>query len=266
MSAARPIEALRSEAHIWLTGPAEPGATARYLPLLAPEEIEQYERFRVEKARRLYLAGRALARSVLSRYHPEVEPGAWCFRFNRHGRPEIEGPDEWPPLRFNLSHTDGLVACAVTLGRDAGVDVEEIGRDLDLVGIAEHSFSRLETEDVRSLRGPEQRERFFRYWTLKEAYIKARGMGLALPLRRFSYTFPVHDQIAVRFEPEVEDREIEWQFALWQASRNHYLAAALRRGETSDLDWVVRKATPLAEDAELVQLELLALSKASEHV
>ena len=108
MNAANEIDLLRSEAHIWLTAPATPESASEYLPLLAPEEVAQYERFKVERARLLYVAARALARSALSLYAPSVAPGEWRFDFNKHGRPEICEPTGLPPLRFNLSHTDGL--------------------------------------------------------------------------------------------------------------------------------------------------------------
>ncbi len=254
------LESLRSEAHIWLTGPADAEAEGAHLPLLAPDELEQYRRFKVERPRRLYLAARALARSALSLYAPHVEPAAWSFRFNRHGRPEIDGPAARPPLRFNLSHTDGLVACLVTLELDAGVDVEQIERRINLVGVARHSFSELEAGEVGKLRGRDRQERFFYYWTLKEAYIKARGMGLALPLRRFSYTFPRSGTVAIRFEPQVGDRERDWQLALYQASPRHYLAVAIRRGEEPDRKIVVRRSTPLATDTEEIALARLAAS------
>lgn len=264
MSVGPSMRSLSSEAHIWLTGPAE--TVADYLPLLAQEEVEQFERYRVEHARRLYLAGRALTRSVLSLYHPNVDPTAWRFRFNRHGRPEIEGPADWPPLRFNISHTDGLVACLVTLEHDGGVDVEEIERRIDLAGVAAHSFSESEANEVRLRSGRQRRVRFFHYWTLKEAYIKARGMGLALPLRRFTYTFPEPGEVAITFDPEIEDREHEWQIALWEASSRHYLATAIRRGDGPDLNITVRRSTPLAQEVEVVSLPTLVRSKPATEV
>lgn len=266
MSSDPSIDCLSHEAHIWLTEPAAPEDFSNYLPLLSPPEIEQFERFRVETARRLYLAARALARSVLSKYHPEVAPGDWHFRFNAHGRPEIEGPPGWPPtlppLGFNLSHTDGLVACLVGLGLESGVDVEYIERRINLSGVARHSFSALEADDVITCDGRTRRERFFRYWTLKEAYIKARGMGLALPLKKFSYLFPDSETVSIEFDPDMGDRTRDWQLALWQASPEHYLAAALKRPDTSDRKWVVRRATPLGNDAQVVELPKLARSKA----
>jgi 4'-phosphopantetheinyl transferase len=255
------LDSLSSEAHIWLTGPAEPGEASSYLPLLAPEEIAQFERFKVEGARRLYLAARALARSTLSLYYPAVGPAEWRFRFNDHGRPEIDPAGDWPPLRFNLSHTDGLVACLVTWELDAGVDVENIERRINLVGVARHSFSEIETAEVRRRRSRSRRRRFFYYWTLKESYIKARGMGLALPLRKFWFTFPETGVVDITFDNELGDREADWQFALYQASPSHMLAAGIRRGQLGDRRLVIRRSTPLAREAEEVTPRRLVASQ-----
>jgi 4'-phosphopantetheinyl transferase len=264
MSSSPLLASLDSEVHIWLTGPAEPPDFGDYLPLLAPSEIEQFERFRVERARRLYLAARALARSSLSLYCPSVDPDEWRFRFNDHGRPEIADAGQCPPLRFNLSHTEGMVACLVNLVDDAGVDVEWIDRRIDLVGVAKHSFSALEASEVRRRRSRSRRRRFFSYWTLKESYIKARGMGLALPLRKFSFTFPGPGKVDISFDPELGDREEDWQFALWQASPSHFLAAGLRRRDSGERRLVLRRSTPLATEAEEVDLERLATTAAAE--
>ena len=261
MSSGLGLDRLESEAHVWLTTPAAPEALPSLRPLLSDDEQAQYRRYKVERARGLHLAARALARSVLSLYAPAVDPSEWRFRFNEHGRPEIEGP-EAPPLRFNLSHTEGLVACLVTLELDAGVDVERIDRELNLVGVAGHSFSAREASDVRARRGHDRRRRFFHYWTLKEAYIKARGMGLALPLRHFSFTFPAEGAVAVEFDPELEDRAEDWQLALYRATPEHYLAAALRRGDGPDREVVVRRSTPVATEIEPIAPEPLAVSAA----
>ena len=92
-----------------------------------------------------------------------------------------------PDLRFNISHTDGLIACAVTIGREVGVDVEHINRHLTH-DVADRFFAPREVADLQSLPDEEQQRVFFDYWTLKEAYIKARGFGLALPLGDFAFT------------------------------------------------------------------------------
>src|SRR5690606_33310169 len=91
------------------------------------------------------------------------------------------------PLVFNLSHTDGLIACAVSRGREVGVDVEWLDRRGGDIDVADRFFSRYEVQALYAQPPERRRDRFFRYWTLKESYIKARGMGLALPLDRFSF-------------------------------------------------------------------------------
>src|SRR6185295_18612851 len=120
-------------------------------------------------------------RTTLSHY-AAVDPTAWQFARNRRGRPEISGPLGVAPLRFNLSNTAGLIACLVTLGVDVGVDVEDTHRRGETVRIANRFFSASEVAALEALPPERQRQRFFEYWTLKESYIKARGMGLAIPL------------------------------------------------------------------------------------
>ncbi len=240
--------ALEREAHLWLARPdtvLEPDLLGSWRALLAPEERAQYERFRVDRARRLFLTGRALARTTLSLY-ADVDPRAWRFAFGPHGRPEISAPTGIPPLSFNLSHTEGLVACLVTLGDEAGVDVESLRREVRKRRLAEHSFAPSEAAAV--VEGPEAglAERFFSFWTLKEAYIKGRGMGLALPLKRFAYDFPEPGRVRLVFDPELGDRAADWQLALYRAGAHHLAAAAIRRGPRPDLEIVARRTVPLA--------------------
>lgn len=260
MKGAPLLEALDDEAHVWLTDPVTPEETPACLEVLAPEEHRQCERFRVEHARRLYLAARSLARRALSRY-VDVDPAAWRFRFNRHGRPEIDSPDDLPPLRFNLSHTRGLVACLVTLGSDAGVDVEQRSRQLDLLGVARHSFSAAEAADVRRCDAAERGDRFFTYWTLKESYIKARGMGMALPLKRFSFSLPSPGRLELWLDPELDDDAGRWQFGLFRATADHLMAVAVARGSGPDLRIVCRRATPSLERIERIEPDVVARTR-----
>src|SRR5215218_6477573 len=101
-----------------------------YRSLLSDEEHARMARFVFDRDRRAFLLTRALVRTTLSRYAP-VRPADWKFIANVHGRPEIlDRPSGVPDLRFNILHTDGLIACAVTIGREVGVDVEHITRHL----------------------------------------------------------------------------------------------------------------------------------------
>jgi len=165
-----------------------------------------------------------------------------------------------PSLRFNLSHCAGLVACLVTLEVDVGVDVEDTQRDLDRIGLADRFFSAEEAEDLRTFKGPAQRERFFAYWTLKEAYIKARGQGLSIPLQRVSFQLAEDGAIRVRFDATLEDRESDWQFEVLRPLRNHLLASAIQREQGRDLSIVTRQVVPLVEGARVQALPVVGMT------
>ena len=233
--------------HIDLVQTADSAALAKlesYKALLSPDEHERMARFVFDRDRRAFLLTRALVRTTLSRY-AQVAPADWRFITNVHGRPEIlDRPDGAPDLRFNISHTDGLIACAVTIGREVGVDVENIGRHL-LHDVAGRHFAPGEVSDLRALPEDEQQKAFFDYWTLKEAYIKARGMGLALPLDQFAFT--LHDEAppSIRFAPGFDDDAARWQFRQLWPTATHRLALAVKR-DGADLPVVVRHVAPAA--------------------
>ena len=149
-------------------------------------------------------------RRLLSEHRP-APPGGWRFLLNPYGRPELPDPGD-PPLRFSLSHCRGCVAAACVAGREIGVDVERVDRECDFAGIARSSFAPEESDVVQASEGAARRRVFFEYWTLKEAYIKARGMGLSLPLAEFSFTF---DPPRIRFGARLADDSERWRF--WQA-------------------------------------------------
>jgi 4'-phosphopantetheinyl transferase len=161
----------------------EPGRREAALSLLTAGERERLERYHFERDRQLYLATRSLLRRSLSRA-AGVPPGAWRFEAGAHGRPEIASPAS--PLRFNASHTRGLVMVAVVVGRDVGVDVEQVPASAPF-DVVDRSFAPTERAMVRSAPPGEQPARFAEIWTLKEAYVKARGMGLSLALDGFAF-------------------------------------------------------------------------------
>lgn len=215
---------------------------AEYRTLLTPDETGRAERFWHDADRDRFVIARATARTMLSRY-VAMPPHAWRLRIESHGRPEIDNlPADAPDLRFNISHTAGLVACAVTVGRDVGVDVEQVHRRLTH-DVAERFFSAQEVTDLRALPKDDQGLIFFDYWTLKEAYIKARGLGLALPLGQFTFHRPPGRAPYISFAPELHDDPASWQFAQFWPTRDHRMAVAVRRhGE--DLPIAVSAVVP----------------------
>jgi 4'-phosphopantetheinyl transferase len=217
-----------------------------YVSLLSEDERRRAERFHHHADRDRFVIGRALARTMLARYggRPARE---WPILVDSHGRPELDSQaDGIPDLRFNLSHTDGLIACAITSGREVGVDVEHIGRRLTH-DVAERFFSRREVAALRSLPPDEQGIVFFDYWTLKESYIKARGLGLALPLAQFTFVRSAGGAPRVEFAPELHDEPSSWQFAQFWPTPDHRMAVAVRR-HGPDLPIEVRETVPEVEE------------------
>lgn len=233
--------------HIDLLHTANTEALARldaYRALMSADEHARMARFVFDRDRRAFLLTRALVRTTLSRY-AAVAPADWQFVANVHGRPEIlDRPAGVPDLRFNISHTDGLIACAVTIGREVGVDVEYIGRQV-LHDIAGRHFAPAEVTDLKRLPAEEQRRVFFDYWTLKEAYIKARGFGLALPLGDFAFKLNPPHTPAITFAPSLDDDPSTWQFLQGWPTPQHRLGLAIRR-EGNDLPVRIREVIPPA--------------------
>ena len=185
------------EARLWYVhteDAGDPALAEEYRRLMSAEEAASERRYMREVNQLEHRVARALVRTTLSRC-TEVDPRDWVFRPGPHGRPEIAYP-ETPGLRFNLSHTAGLVACLVGRDRTVGVDVENTTREAEYFDLAQRYFAPAEVAQLRALPPTEQRARFFQMWTLKEAYVKARGLGLSLPLDHFAFSF-ANDRPAV---------------------------------------------------------------------
>lgn len=217
--------------HLWYVNPdaiEDWYLLAAYHTVMAKDEAQQQARYRFAAGRKEYLVTRALVRSVLSRYAP-ILPKDWQFIRNKHGRPEISGPFGAPRIRFNLSNTRGLIVCLVAKDRELGVDVEDIQRTGETVAVADRFFSPFEAAELTRQPIYKQRDRFFDYWTLKEAYIKARGMGLAIPLDHFSYHLEDPNAIRISFAPQLPDNPARWQFSLRTLGGRHRIATAIER-------------------------------------
>lgn len=182
------VELKPSEVHVWIaqtTDWALPDDRTFLASVLSQSERDRTERFAFDKDRDVFVLSHAMLRHALSACAPRM-PRTWQFSQSSYGKPElIRDPDDLP-LQFNLTHTPGLAACAVALGCEVGIDVENVERNANEDDLAAHSFSPREQEYLRRLPVEKRRRAFFDIWTLKEAYIKARGMGLFLALESFS--------------------------------------------------------------------------------
>jgi 4'-phosphopantetheinyl transferase len=179
--------------HLWQRRlHASPAEVTSCYELLSDQEKERALRFRVERPRTDFILTRGTLRLLLARYL-NTAPRSLQFRYEAHGKPVLESND----LCFNVSHCNGLAILAFVQQRAIGVDVENLSRDTDVRGLAERFFSDFERQALRYLSGPELHAAFFRCWTRKEAYIKATGDGLALPLDQFDVSIAEGDRDAL---------------------------------------------------------------------
>jgi 4'-phosphopantetheinyl transferase len=171
---------------LWFVEPERIASAAllnAYRDLLTADEHERGECFHFAKHRRDYLITRALVRTVLSR-RVGLAPQSLRFKVNAFGRPYLQ---QRPELSFNISHTDGMIMLAIASDGEIGVDIERLGTSRATQDLAEHCFAPGEAAALRMVDPSQLDELFFSYWTLKEAYIKARGLGLSLPFDRFEF-------------------------------------------------------------------------------
>jgi 4'-phosphopantetheinyl transferase len=223
----QPLPLAPGQADIWLTkvAPLDEELAAAYQALLSEAELARWRKFAVPGPKLHYLVAKALLRTSLSRY-ASVAPEEWRFETNAYGWPYIVHPEPFRPLRFNLSHTEGLAACVVTWDCDIGIDVENIRRDVDFMQLAEWTFAPQEAAAMAMAAPSNRRNLFYSCWTLKEAYVKARRMGLSLPLT--SFWFDLNHNIArANFTEQCPDNPDRWTFQQALPTSDHCLALAL---------------------------------------
>jgi 4'-phosphopantetheinyl transferase len=212
----------------------------RLVGLLDVAEQKRAARFLFDRDRRLYLSAHALKRLMLTAAAGgAVAPGAWTFKTDGQGKPRVACR---PAPQFNLSHCDGLTACAVSAWIELGIDVESVERCAPLE-LAATCFAPAEQAWLRSQPAAARPLGFFQLWTLKEAFIKATGSGLAQSLDAFAFSF---NPLRVTFANPALGDPSAWHFAQRRVGDRHILAVA----------WRTAAARVLVEISE-VQLEAL---------
>jgi 4'-phosphopantetheinyl transferase len=226
------------DVRVWYARPgaawAAPGARALALEWLTPAERVRYDRYRHDADRDMFLLGRAMARALVGRALG-LNPTAWTWRDGARGRPEIGAPD--CPLSFNLAHSGGLVVCALARDTQVGVDVEDRARAvLDRQLVARYC-SPAERAAIDACGEKGWQDAFLRHWTLKEAYLKARGLGIAVALADLSFAIDADlargiegDRVRLTFERSLAGEDPHWAFALAPVGDRHYVAAAVATG------------------------------------
>jgi 4'-phosphopantetheinyl transferase len=248
MNAITPTQSTDTQAHLWITKPGDiddDSLLEQYQALLGDEELASYHDLLNADHKREYLISQAFLRDVLS-YYSSSQPDQLCFERNASGKPGLkQAPADLQGLKFNLSHSAELIACAVTRVGDVGVDVEAFSAASNMVAVADHYFSAREVAALRQLPASEQERGFCKIWTLKEAYIKARGQGLALALDSFSFDCLQPDRIELS---EHEQPNSAWRFWSLQPLPDHLVAVAVAG---TDCSLRVFSGIPLQETREL---------------
>jgi 4'-phosphopantetheinyl transferase len=210
--------------HVWLTSEVADVSSLQLLgSLLSPEERQRAARFRFDKDRNLFVAARGWLRALSGAYTNSA-PTEVAFRYSARGKPELSHPGVLD-LRFNVSHSGQMIVLAFARGRRVGVDVEEIRKDFSIVEIAERFFSPTERAGLRNLPATARDQAFFRCWTRKEAYIKATGDGLSLPLEQFDVSLAPNEP-AQLLETRPDPAEAE-RWSMWDLGVGEQYAAAV---------------------------------------
>ena len=232
----QPVKLTTGEVHVWRRKLDEtPANVTRLLATLADDEKSRAERFHFQRDRDRFVVSRGTLRSILGCYL-DMAPAALRFSYSDHGKPALAGEHQ-SELRFNVSHSHELALFAIGETRELGVDLEWVRADVADEKIAERFFSAEEIRVLRSLPREIQSEAFFNCWTRKEAYIKALGDGLSMPLSRFVVSLaPGEPPALLSANGSQEDPEV----SRWSLRELHpgigYKGAVIAEGDDWELN------------------------------
>ena len=197
------------EVHLWLLELEDSEAAQHLRNSLDDEERARADRFRFPRDEDRFVLCRMALRALLGRYLGQA-PGRVRISIGRHGKPGLAGKDG-RPLEFNLSHSERWAFLAFALGRPLGVDIERVDAAKVSDGVADRFFSASEAAAFRRVAGPDRDEAFFRCWTRKEAYLKARGEGLMISLQGFSVSIDLGEPARLLRSDGGEEELARWE-------------------------------------------------------
>ena len=226
--------------HVWTIGLDEdPETVSSLLSLLSGDERGRAARFRTTELRVRFVVAHGALRTILSGYLG-VAPGAVRFETTETGRPYVPGA----PFDFNLSHSDALAVCAVTVAGHVGVDVERLRRVDDEEAVVRRFFAPGEVRQYETVRAPERTSAFYSTWTRKEAFVKALGTGLQRELSSFEVEVSPH-AVCPRIRLDDDDGRSSWNLRSF-SPRSHYVAAVALDREIEALEFFDWSADALA--------------------
>jgi len=203
---------------------------------LSSDELARASRFHFSRDRQRFVAARALLRRILASYLA-TDPNSLSFSYSKKEKPSLGPAYVDSGITFNLSHSGGIALLAFSFRREVGIDVEQVRRDSDLEAIARRFFSTREQRQLAALPTEEKIDAFFRCWTRKEAYIKATGDGLSLPLRQFDVALAAGENNSLLATRPDDSEAGRWLLREVPAGPG-YIAALCVRGQDWKLnDW-----------------------------
>jgi len=219
--------------HVWRidlhTAPAQ---LERLLGLLDDAEVRRAQQFRFERHRRRFITGRGVMRILLGRYTGRL-PQALDLSYNPHGKPSLKDAGS---LEFNFTNSRDLALLCVARQRQLGIDLEHLGRHADYAGIVNRFFAEREVEELFSIPEGRRHAAFLTGWTRKEAYIKALGMGLSLPLGKFAVTIDPEVAPSLISADDMPDEPDRWAFRHLEPEPGYVASLAVEGG-----GWEIRK-------------------------
>jgi 4'-phosphopantetheinyl transferase len=223
--------------------PAElaPAVSRQLADLLAADEKARWQRFSRLEDRQRFLLTRGLLRNVLALY-TGISPAGLQFSVSTYGKPQLSGADG-QTVHFNLSHTRGMAVLAVSRDAPVGVDTEWLDREPRMAALAARYFSVNEQAELEALPEAEMQQRFFAIWTCKEAFLKAIGLGLRIPLDSFSVSLAGTIPVISGHDPHMQGREVACRH--WLREDGSAVALAVCTGQDQPLEvhwksWIPR--------------------------
>jgi 4'-phosphopantetheinyl transferase len=225
------------EVHVWRAFLNTSPSLIHYLqPLLTEDEVVRAGRFAFERDRHHFIVARGILRAILGRYL-SIDPAYLRFDTNAYGKPSLGLPRGKPSLKFNLAHSYNLALYVFTYSREVGIDVEYIRAGIDYDELAKYSFSQYEQSILRALPEAAKQQAFFHCWTRKEAYIKARGKGLSIPLDLFDVSLEPGEPPVLINSREDPQETARWSFRDLDPGTDYASALAVEGSDWSLNCW-----------------------------
>jgi 4'-phosphopantetheinyl transferase len=216
--------------NVWIVNATSELHLGPYFGYLSVAETQKAAKFRFQKDKANFVLGRSILRILAGHYLSE-DPKKVKFKYNKYGKPQLADSNI---LRFNIAHSEDSIVLGFSENMAIGIDVEKIKTDFDIMEIARNYFSEREIEALGNF-PPSQRARaFYRCWTRKESFIKAKGTGLSFPLNAFTVSLNRDDSAKLLETQWQASERSEWNLYSFTPSEG-YLAALTVYGKNKDI-------------------------------